>query len=280
MADPAPKFDARLEEGVKYFEQMLQLMPDDRTTLEFLVVAYDQLNEPEKGKKTVVSLAKLLLKQGDFAAAEGLLPRLEAVDTDEAKILVLKIRRLAAPGPELVPEVPKALTPAELAAEEMRMAADAEVSLVELLWSNGVISTDDEAMHVRDQLVAEPVAGRIFLVSALAILEKENIDLCERCMAFLADRFSAPPVSISAFERNAELVGRFPEEVLRIHGAVPFAKIGNVALVAVLNPMDDRLRERLSEVMKCRFFLTLPSAAEKWLDAAFAAAAGAGGASP
>ena len=249
---------------------MLQLMPDDRTTLEFLVVAYDQLNEPEKGKKAVVSLAKLLLKQGDFAAAEGLLPRLEAVDTDEAKILVLKIRRLAAPGPELVPEVPKAMTPAELATEEMRMAAEAEVALVELLWSNGVISTDDEAMHVRDQLVAEPVAGRVFLVSALSILEKENIDLCERCMAFLADRFSAPPVSISAFERNGDLLKRFPADILRIHGAVPFAKIGSVALVAVLNPMDERLRERLSEVMKCRFYLAFPSSAESWLDAAFA----------
>ena len=270
MAEPAPKFDARLEEGVRYFEQMLQLMPDDRTTLEFLVVAYDQLNEPEKGKKAVVSLAKLLLKQGDFAAAEGLLPRLEAVDTDEAKILVLKIRRLAAPGPELVPEVPKAMTSAELAAEEMRLAADSEVALVELLWSNGVISTDDEAMHVRDQLVAEPASGSVFLVSALAVLEKENIDLCERCMAFLADRFSAPPVSISAFERNGDLLKRFPRDLLRIRGAVPFAKIGEVALVAVLNPMDERLRERLSEVMKCRFYLTFPSAAESWLDAAFA----------
>ena len=34
-----PKFDARLKEGVAYFEQMLKVMPDDRTTLEFLAVA-------------------------------------------------------------------------------------------------------------------------------------------------------------------------------------------------------------------------------------------------
>ena len=32
------KFDAKLEEGVAYFEQMLAMMPDDRTTLEFLAV--------------------------------------------------------------------------------------------------------------------------------------------------------------------------------------------------------------------------------------------------
>ena len=275
MAETTPKFDARLEEGVRYFEQMLQLMPDDRTTLEFLVVAYEQLNEPEKGRNAVVSLAKLLLKQGDFAAAEGLLPRLEAIDTDEAKILALKVRRLAAPGPELVPETPKDLTPEELAAEESRVAVDAEVSLVELLWSNGLIAAEDAAMRVRDQIVATPSGGGVFLVSALAILEKENFELCERCIAFLADRFGAPPVSISAFERKADLVGRFPAELLRVRGAVPFARIGDVALVALLNPADERLRGRLSEVMQCRFYLTLPSAAEAWLDASFG-----GGASP
>ena len=269
MSEPTPKFDARLEEGVRYFEQMLQLMPDDRTTLEFLVVAYEQLNEPEKGKKTVIDLTKLLLKQGDFAAAEGLLPRLEAIDTDEAKILALKVRRLAAPAPELVPETPKALAPEELAAEEARTAIAAEVSLVEYLWSNGVVASEDEAMRVRNQVSVEPSGRGVFLVSALAVLEKENFELCERCMAFLADRFGTPPVSISSFERKADLVGSFPEEVLRVHGVVPFAAIGDVALVALLNPADEALRSKLASYRKCRFFLTHPSAAEAWLNAAF-----------
>ena len=269
MAEPAPKFDARLEEGVRYFEQMLQLMPDDRVTLVFLAVAYDQLGETEKGKKTVVSLANLLLKQGDLAAAKDLLPRLETIDTDEAKILVLKIRRLTAPGPELVPETPKPLTPAELAAEETQAAVDSEVALVELLWSNGVIASEEDAMRLRDQIVSTPSSGGIFLVSALAILEKENSELCEKCLAFLADRFGTPPVPVAPFERNADILGRFPAETLRIRGVVPFARIGEVALVALINPADEKLRERLSEVMKCRFYVTLPSAAEAWLGAAF-----------
>ena len=61
----------------------------------------------------------------------------------------------------------------------------------------------------------------------------------------------------------------FPADLLRIHGAVPFAAIGDVALVALLNPADERLRGRLSESGKCRFYLTMPSSAEEWLDAAF-----------
>ena len=275
MAETTPKFDARLEEGVRYFEQMLQLMPDDRTTLEFLVVAYEQLNEPEKSKKTVISLARLLLKQGDFAAAAGLLPRLEAIDTDEAKILALRVRRLSGPSPELVPEVPKALSAEELAAEESRLAVEAEVALIEYLWSNGVVASEAEAMRVRDQVVATPAGRGVFLVSALSFLEKENFELCERCIAFLADRFGMPPVSVTAFERKADLIGRFPAELLRVHGAVPFAAIGDVALVAVLNPADEALRGKLTGCMKCRFFLTLPSAAESWLEEAFG-----GGAQP
>ena len=244
---------------------MLQLMPDDRITLEFLVVAYEQLNEPEKGRQTVIALAKLLLKQGDFAAAEGLLPRLEAIDTDEAKILALRVRRLSAPSPELVPEAPKAMTPEELAADETREAVDAELALVSLLRSNGLVGGDEDEKRLRDQLSAMPSG---FLVSALAILEKENFEQCEKCMAFLADSFGTPPVPISAFERKADLVGRFSADLLRIHGAVPFAGIGDVVFVALLNPADERLRGKLSEVAKCRFFLALPSAAEAWLDAA------------
>ena len=262
MTEPAPKFDARLEEGVRYFEQMLEIMPDDRITLEFLVVAYDQLNEHEKSERAVIMLTGLLLKQGDFAAAEGLLPRLEAIDTDEAKILALKVRRLAAPGPELVPEKPKELTSAELAAEETRAAVEGEIALVELLRKNGLIGDDEEAGRVRDQIASTPPG---FLVSALAILEKENLEQCEKCMAFLADRFSTPPVPVAAFDRKPDLVGKFPAELLSARGVVPFAQVGDVALVAVLNPADEKLCARLAEAMKCRLFLALPSAAETWL---------------
>ena len=105
-----PKFDARLAEGVAYFEQMLQIMPEDRTTLEFLVVAYDQLGRHDDGQKALVSLAKILVKDRDIEALEGLLPRLEASDSAEARALSLKVRSMVAPAPDLTPESPRELT--------------------------------------------------------------------------------------------------------------------------------------------------------------------------
>ena len=95
------KFDARLAEGVSYFEQMLEIMPEDRTTLEFLVVAYEQLGEPEKGQKALRDLAQLLIKERDIAALTGLIPRMEASEDPRVKAVLLKVKALTAPEPDV-----------------------------------------------------------------------------------------------------------------------------------------------------------------------------------
>ena len=71
MSDETLKFDARLKEGVAYFEEMLKVMPDDRTTLEFLAVVYPQLGEAEKAERALAALARVLLKAGDLEGAAG-----------------------------------------------------------------------------------------------------------------------------------------------------------------------------------------------------------------
>ena len=168
-----PKFDARLSEGVAYFEQMLQIMPEDRTPLEFLVVAYDQLGRHDDGQKALVSLAKILVKDRDLEALEGLLPRLEASDSAEARALSLKVRSMVAPAPDLTPESPRELTDSERAAMVSRAAISAEKSLVDSLAHAGLLE-EEAAGHVLAQLEAMPTDGRVFLISALQILEKEN----------------------------------------------------------------------------------------------------------
>ena len=256
-----PKFDARLAEGVAYFEQMLQLMPEDRVTLEFLVVAYEQLDRHEAAQKALVSLTKILIKERDNAALEGLLPRLEESDYPEAKALSLKVKTLIAPAPDLTPEVPKEMTEEEMIESISAMAVKSELALVDELVDGKMVSEED-AKHLKAQIEATPTAGQMFLVSALQILEKENPTALERCIAYLADRHATPPVPLSAFEPPKGVVSAFPALAMRIHGAVPFASIGKEALVAVLNPADEQLRAELSAVMPCRFYMAMPSAVE------------------
>ena len=271
------KFDARLAEGVAYFEQMLEIMPDDRTTLEFLVVAYDMLGQHEKGQKSLVSLTELLVRDHDIEALKGLLPRLQASDYAPAKALYFKVSTLTAPAPDLTPEQPKELTETEKTAIAVQDALAAERSLLELLKDGGILTDSDFELY-SGHLVMPSVEGRIFLISALQILKNENSGLYEKSAEYIADHFNAPPVPLAAFEPQMSFFKGNPEMALRLRGAVPFAKVGNVTLFAVVNPADATLKTILEAVGPCRFFLADPSVVEAALDKAFGASGGGGGA--
>ena len=266
-----PRFDAKLAEGVAYFERMLEIMPEDRTTLEFLVVAYEQLGEDDKCRKALVGLANLLVKEGDVEALRGLLPRLQASDYEPAKILALKVSRLTAPEPDLTPERPKELTAAERAAQAAKDAVGAEKALADLLQEGGVLDGDAHKA-LCGHLVSVPADGRLFLISAIQILEKENPNAAERAIEHLADRFGTPPVPLAAFDVKHSLVHACPEILVRVRGVVPFAKLGDLTLVATLDPADDRLRSAVEAAAgPCRFFLAEASAVEAALAKVFAA---------
>ena len=262
------KFDARLAEGVAYFEQMLEIMPEDRTTLEFLVVAYDQLGQHEKGQEALVSLTKLLIKEKDLNALQGLLPRLEASDYAPAKALLLKVNTMTGPAPDLTPEAPKELTPEEQQALAMGEASVAEIALVDVLHEGGVI-TDEESEQLRSHLQSLPTNGRIFLISALQILEKENMPLGEKCIEFLADKFGMPPIPLGSFEPNKALFAALPKQMVQLRGVVPFAKLGNLTLYVTLNPVDEKTKAVIEAMGPCRFYLAEPSHVETMVDKVF-----------
>ncbi len=275
--DAPVKFDARLAEGVAYFEQMLEIMPDDRTTLEFLVVAYDMLGQHEKGQKSLVSLAELLVKEHDIEALRGLLPRLEASDYSPAKALFLKVSTLTAPAPDLTPERPKELTESEKTALAAQEAIKSERVLLNVLRDAGIISAADCELF-SGHLVAPNAGGRLFLISALHILKNENETLYEKCVEHLADRFGTPPIPLAAFEPPAQYFKGYSATMLRLRGAVPFARLGSITLVAMLNPADAELKAALEAVGPCRLYLADPAAVEAALDRAFGSSSGGGSA--
>ena len=63
--------DPKLFEAIGFFEKMLQTMPDDRTSLEFLAVAYEQAGEQDKQIKTLIKLSETLLKEGVLKLVEA-----------------------------------------------------------------------------------------------------------------------------------------------------------------------------------------------------------------
>lgn len=250
-------FDAKLKEGVEYFEQMLKVMPDDRTTLEFLAVAYPQMGENAKAEWALAELARVLLKEGDTEHAAALLPRLEACSDQKAKLMALRIRVSAEPRPELVPEVA-----ADVPAPEDDVfgeARDSEVRLAEKLGYKDVAA----------QLMALSDNGSASLVSALYFVEREKGDVFEGVLAKLCDEYKEPPVPLDSFSPDRGLAEKLGQDFVKTRGVVPFAVLGKLALVAYLSPHDSALKGRVAEKlgMKVRFYLAVPETVEKAVEA-------------
>jgi hypothetical protein len=255
MAETQPKFDARLKEGVAYFEEMLRVMPDDRTTLEFLSVAYPQLGESEKAEATLAALARALLKEGDLESASALLPRLESCELAEAKAMAVKIRAASAPRPDLSPE----------AASPSGAGGSLGGSIAAACASEAALAEDLDDATIAEHIRQLPDNGSPMLVSALATLAHEHPETCERAIAGLADKYGMPPVPLSAFDPDPALVSKLPAEIVRVRGVVPFAKLGATTLVAFLSPQDAALRRAVSGAFapnQVRFFLADPLAVE------------------
>ncbi len=266
MAQEDNNATAKLLEGIAYFEKMRQAMPDDRTTLEFLAVAYGQLDEQDKCCDAMVDLAGVLIKERDIESAMRIAERLELYDNADARAIVLKIKALSAPLPDMTPE--------EISHEGISghydVAVKAEVSLIKTLLNNNIIdSTLAESLTTK--ISAPPGEGKNFLVSALHFIEKENSSLCENVIAFMADTALAPPVPIDAFDIPRELLSVLPESYMRIRGVIPFAKLYDTYLVALLNPLDDLLKRECEAAIAgpCKFFTSDPSATETLLEKLF-----------
>ena len=156
-------------------------------------------------------------------------------------------------------------------AQVVMSAVKAEAALIRDLYAKNVVDAS-AAEVVQRHLGGLPEATRPFLVSALAILEKESGGMGEKAAVYMADAASAPPIPLQAFMPSAALVKQLPEEIVRVRGAVPFGRLGDTLLVAVLNPLDTAFHAEVERLAgcPCRFFLADPHTTEDFLEKYFA----------
>ena len=248
-----------LRAGIEFFEQTLEVIPGDRTALEFLSIAYEQTGEAEKQGRALTMLAKTLIGEGDTEAALGIAERLETLGSAAARAAVLNIRARCAP-----PAAANARPPSEQAVAE---AVKSELELVRTLERRKVIE-ESVAKGIGEMLGALTKQRGTFLVSALVLLEHEYPDEAEKAALITAEAADTPPLPVGIFRPRTDLLARLPRLLVRVRGVFPFAEMGGVPLVAVANPHDKDLRARVEELLgaECRFYLALPRDVEDMLE--------------
>lgn len=270
--------DPKMVEAIAFFEQMLQTMPLDRTSLEFLSVAYEQTGQEEKHRECLIRLVDCLLNERDYDSAQSIAVRLSAYREDPAaRAAVERVAESiqghifeppAAAGAgggrreraEFAPMEPATFQDTGIEVHALsRSAASAEMDLV-WLWKENNLLPKEVCMDILHILTERPVTDQPLLISALALLDEQHPELTESVMEAMQRLGETPPVPLELFEIQPSAIQVLSPNYIHVKGALPFALLGGEALVALLNPLSPALREETvaRAGRPCHFFLAHP----------------------
>jgi hypothetical protein len=272
--------DPKLNEAISFFEQMLQTMPGDRTSLEFLSVAYEQTGQGEKRRDCLIRLADCLLQEKDYDNAQAIAGYLSAytdylparaavervVEQVQGGVVQREIHRVAQ-GFDAVAKssgAPVAGAFHELADEVHSLShstAAAEMDLV-WFWKEKELMPKELCMDVLHILTELPATDQPELVSALALLDEQHPEWTDRLMEAMQRASQMPPIPIELFEIQPAAAKLLSPAFIFVKGVLPFALLGNEVLVALLNPLNKDLQDEVTARIgrPCHFFFVHPKA--------------------
>ena len=270
--DEKKKKDANIGDevwsAISAFEQILEAMPNDRSSLEALSNAYHQIGDHTKAMDYAIRLGHVVVDEGDTGAAGDLLQQLKGNEDADPRIkeLVEKIEALGIAAPEAAPDPEsqpaKSDGPAPAAPGEVRTTfniAD-ELSFAWNLMEANELTQEEYASVVQD--LTELSAGdAVQTISVLHVLESRGFKNLEKVLAHVARECSAPIVSLASFDTQSEVALAVPREFMIKRGAFVFEFIGDHALVVVMNPYDQQLRKDVESAVgrTCHFYVARPS---------------------
>ncbi len=269
--DAGKEGESEVWSAIAAFEQILEAMPKDRTSLETLAHAYEQIGDLVRAKEKWITLAEIVVADSDREAAEEALGKLGPhIDDDAAaKQAVDQLQQFlatAAPaetGPEdtELPSEPGATEPgmptADAAGTKFNIAN--EMSFAWNLLQSNYLNQEEYSSVVQD-LTEMSGTDAAVTISVLHVLHDRGFKNIERIMANVAKDCGTPVVSLAAFELQPEVSALLPLEFMLTRGVIPFDTLGKDLLVVLLNPYDRQLMKEAQSMTgkNCHFFLTAP----------------------
>lgn len=276
MADkpkkPNDDMEGEILNAIAAFESILEAMPTDRSALETLLMAYEQLGDFAKASSYLKRYANVLIEEADAAAAAAIVEKLVALaETDEeARELLERLQLLAddAPAPKVDShDTGKSAAMGMVAAPSnvrTTFNMNEELSFAYNLREAKQL-TDEEYSSLMKDLTQMSSVESTTTVSVLHVLESRQFKNLEKIIAHVAKDCSAPVVSLGGFDLKPDEVNLLPWDFMTGRGAFVFELIGKAALVVVMNPYDQELRKDVRDLLSrpCHFYMSLPSEFDK-----------------
>lgn len=266
---PAGKDDSEVWSAIAAFEQILEAMPNDRTSIETLAHAYEQIGDLSRAKEYVLRLANVIVAEQDRDAAGGMLEKVQSYVAEDpaAADVAKKLKELtekaqkakpakAEPGQREAKPVKQEAAAAGVAtgfniANELPFAWN-------LLQANEI--TQEEYSAVVQDLTDMSGTDATVTVSVLHVLNDRGFKNLGRIVASVAKDCGTPVIALSSFDLQSESFSLLPLDFMIKRGAIVFELFGREALAVVLNPYDKQLMKDVETLSgrKCYFYLTQP----------------------
>lgn len=276
-ATPAAADVSDTKDLIALVSKILENMPDDRESLEMLATAYLKEGDGVQAANTLARLADVLIRDQDAEEAAVVYEKLVMLQqvAPDAVSVVERLAHFLKRAPATT--TPTATEPKSTATSETTVAAPAPPLLeinaarrravfadeMELLWDlqqQGLI-TDAQYASVVNDLTELTSSDTITTISALHGLSFRSFAGLDALLVQLATKATTPIISLQGFDLQSSMLSVFPLDYLTFQGVVPFEKIGEEFLVAVLNPFSQRLRKEVAAALgnRCHFYLISPA---------------------
>ncbi len=270
MPSPSPKPDSNdtAMEAIHTLETLLEVFPEDISSLESLTAAYEEMGDKAKFMEKGKRLARLLSKGDDTKPVIKLVDRLLHITPNDPEVLALQEEALAkdilAGMNAPVSDVPHAGSDAGAAGHtvgELTFDLHAELDLAWLLLQKQMITQEQYEASI-ERLTTSSAAQRgdspLSLLQELREMDRVNLD---KIIAFLASETGMPFLELGRCECDEETVSLLPLPQAKRLGVLPFDRLSTDLMVALLNPVSREWRQRVQMFLgvdKVHFYFTSP----------------------
>lgn len=259
----------QLEQMVETLEQILEVMPEDLSTLQTLYETYIKLEKPQEAFEYLDKIADFAVRSQHEEAVRFALQQYQALGDAGPEIEGRKaqLQVLLAGDASVVETIGETPEVKETGSDVGAQDLEAEMALAWDLFQDEQL-TQEEYSNVLHDLTEMSSRAVGVPVTVLHVLHDRQFSRFERLITHLCEKSEVPIVSLSSYEENEDLRSVLPEEFPGKRGVLPFASVGDDLLVAVLNPFDKtRLRSAESESGRaCHPYLVAPDDYDRRLD--------------
>ena len=252
------QINSDLADSIAMLEQILEVMPEDISALKALYNAYFQAGHRDKAFRYLEVLSDVACDTKDLetcAFAIQHLPGFEEEYPDSVAAKLAHLRLVDSSGSS-----GSAFAQSSgLSSASGDTDISAELALAWRLYEENQFSQEEYSSVLND--LTEVSSKKLDVpISVLHVLNDQGFARINRVMNYMSLRSSVPCISLFSFSLPEKVAGILSLDISSHDGALPFGFFGDDLLVAVLNPFNDVLmnKVKMSSGRRCHAFLVSP----------------------